>query len=170
MDIHVSSLKAAHQSVVEFHPYSIISFADNKRSKPFFLNYDQDRHLVLYFSDISFTKETISEQYQTECAELIHFLTQHDMRYPLFIHCTFGVSRSTAAAYIALNLYRENQEFEIAQYLRQKIPYAAPNMTLITIADQLLGRDGNMISAIENLTPPKMDQAGGCKSLSTDFI
>lgn len=170
MEIYVSSLKAAHECVVEHRPYSIVSFADNQRSKPFFLNYDTDKHLVLLFSDISLTKTSVNEKYETECARLIQFLTAHDMRYPLLIHCTFGVSRSTAAAFIALNLYNENKEFEIAQYLREKIPYASPNQSLVAIADQLLGREGRMKAALDFLTTPKMEGAGGFKMVSTDFI
>lgn len=173
MKIYVSALQAAHHSVVEYQPLSIISFIDSNATKPYFLNYDSNRHLVLSFNDISMIGSDISNKQRIDCGHLIAFLTQHDMRYPLLIHCTLGISRSTAAAYIMLNLHRQNQEFEIAQYLRDKIPYAMPNMTLISIADTLLGRNGRMTSAIEGLLTPhisKINEAGGCKMLSTDFI
>jgi predicted protein tyrosine phosphatase len=100
---------------------------------------------------------------------MIDFLTNHDMRYPLLIHCTLGISRSTAAAYIALNLHHKNQELQTAHYLRSKMSYAVPNMTLVSIADSLLGCDGRMQSAIESLPMPNMKDSGGCKMLSTDF-
>lgn len=172
MKIYVSSLQAAHHSVIAYQPQSIISFVDTNMTKPYFLNYDSDQHLVLYFNDLNMTHHDITNQQRIDCTHLISFLTRHDMRYPLLIHCTLGISRSTAAAYIALNLHRENQEVDIAHYLRDKIPYALPNMTLVSIADTLLGREGRMISAIELLSRPEMskiDESSGCKMLSTDF-
>lgn len=170
MNIYVCSLKVAHDCAVKYKPYSIISFVDNINANPFFLNYTKDRHLILQLNDINLSKSEFLDDYKKDCARLIQFLSYHDMRYPMLIHCTLGVSRSTATAYIALNLYKENQEFEIAQYLREKIPYAAPNLSLIHIADQLLGREGRMLSAIKQLALPKIIEGKGYKALSTDFF
>ncbi|MFT6211979.1 MAG: putative protein tyrosine phosphatase, partial [Alphaproteobacteria bacterium] len=47
---------------------------------------------------------------------------------------------------------------------------AIPNSSLIAIADTLLGRNGRMQSAISLLSEPKMQEVGGCKMLSTDFL
>jgi predicted protein tyrosine phosphatase len=170
MKIYVSSLEAAHHSVVAYQPHSIISFVDSDTQRPYFLNYDTDRHLVLNFNDINVSSYDVTHEQRLNLARFINFLTQHDMRYPLLIHCTLGISRSTAAAYIALNLHKKNLELEIAQYLRSKIPYALPNMTMISIADIILGREGRMIAAIEFLSTPNMKEAGGCKMVSTDFV
>jgi predicted protein tyrosine phosphatase len=142
---------------------------DTESQKPYFLNYESDKHLVLSFNDITVSHDDISSKQRTLTARLIQFITNHDMRYPLLIHCTLGISRSTAAAYIALNVYHKNKELQIAHYLRSKIPYAIPNMTLVSVADSLLGSNGHMIEAIEALTVPQMSHSGGCKMLSTDF-
>jgi predicted protein tyrosine phosphatase len=169
MKIYVSSLNEAHKSVVAYQPQSIISFVDTLSQKPYFLNYDSDKHLVLSFNDVHIAHDDTSCKQRIITAQLIEFLTKHDMRYPLLIHCTLGISRSTAVAYIALNLHHKNQELQTAHYLRSKMPYAVPNITLVSLADSLLGAGGRMIDAIESLPAPNMKEAGGCKMISTDF-
>jgi predicted protein tyrosine phosphatase len=47
----------------------------------------------------------------------------------------------------ALNPQRD--EMKIAQALRDASPTATPNLRIVRIADQMLGRDGRMISAVE---------------------
>lgn len=71
---------------------------------------------------------------------------------PLVIHCWAGISRSTAAAFIAacaLNPRRD--EGEIAAILRARSPSATPNARLVALADERLGRDGRMSAAIARI-------------------
>ena len=68
------------------------------------------------------------------------------------MHCFAGISRSTASAYAsvcALNPHRD--EASIAQALRLASPTATPNIRIVSLADRILGRDGRMVSAIENI-------------------
>jgi len=67
----------------------------------------------------------------------------------LAICCYAGISRSTAAAYI-LACAREpaTSEQELAAGLRAKSPSATPNIRLVTLADEILDRDGRMRAAI----------------------
>ena len=68
------------------------------------------------------------------------------------IHCWAGVSRSTAAGFIAacaLRPYRD--ENEIAREVRANSPTATPNARLVAIADAMLGRNGRMVAAIEKI-------------------
>ncbi|MFT6213327.1 MAG: putative protein tyrosine phosphatase, partial [Alphaproteobacteria bacterium] len=118
MKIYVSALTTVRQAVIDFAPSSIISFVDQLSAKPFFLHYDKNTHLALEFNDIHLNINHINDTQRIACARLIQFLTNHRAHSPLLIHCTLGISRSTAAAYIALNLHHQNQEFETAQYLR----------------------------------------------------
>jgi predicted protein tyrosine phosphatase len=63
-----------------------------------------------------------------------------------------GISRSTASAFAsvcALNPHRD--ETSIAQALRRASPTATPNIRIVSLADKLLGRQGRMIAAIENI-------------------
>ena len=68
---------------------------------------------------------------------------------PLVFHCFAGISRSTAAAYIAACvLAPERSEDEIAWALREASPTATPNARMIAVADELLGRRGRMVDAV----------------------
>ncbi len=83
---------------------------------------------------------------------LLDFVRAWDRAHPMLIHCYAGVSRSTAAAYVAAcALRRDFCEFETAQTLRALSPTATPNARIIAIADNLLGRGGRMISAINEI-------------------
>jgi predicted protein tyrosine phosphatase len=68
------------------------------------------------------------------------------------IHCHAGVSRSTAAAYaLASQHVGPGHEQDLADALRAMSPAATPNALMIKLADDLLGREGRMISAIQSI-------------------
>ena len=76
--------------------------------------------------------------------------TEGHVAEPMLIHCYAGVSRSTAAAYIAVcALAPERDEAATARLLRRLSPTATPNLLLVKHADRLLGRDQRMVRAIE---------------------
>ena len=63
--------------------------------------------------------------------ELLGFVHSWDRAAPMLIHCFAGVSRSTAAAYIAAcALMPDRDEFAIAKALRSVSPTATPNVAL----------------------------------------
>ncbi len=67
----------------------------------------------------------------------------------MLIHCFAGVSRSTAAAFIAAcALAPKRDEIDIAHALRAASPTATPNARLVALADHALGRSGRMNEAI----------------------
>jgi predicted protein tyrosine phosphatase len=81
--------------------------------------------------------------------EFLAFLSAWDRTRPLVLHCYAGISRSTAAAYIAAcALHPDRDEAELAQRLRRLSPSATPNRRLVAVADEVLGRDGRMVAAI----------------------
>ena len=84
---------------------------------------------------------------------LIRFLGEWPGSEPLLLHCYAGVSRSTAAALIALTLNAEGREMEAAQALRDAAPHAHPNARIIALADQLLERRGRLIAARNAMGP-----------------
>ena len=84
--------------------------------------------------------------------ELLGFVLAWDRTEPMVIHCWAGVSRSTAAAYIAAcALKPERDEFAIARALRAASPTATPNARLVALADAALGRGGRMNEAIAEI-------------------
>jgi predicted protein tyrosine phosphatase len=111
-----------------------------------------ERHLHLAVSDIV---EAVPGQVLPEAThldELIGFVHAWDRAEPMVIHCFAGVSRSTAAAYIAACVLKpERDEFAVARALRAASPTATPNARLVALADAALGRGGRMNAAIATI-------------------
>ena len=110
------------------------------------------RHLFLAVSDIvaPMAGQTLAERVHLD--ELLDFVLGWDRAEPMVIHCFAGVSRSTAAAFIAacaLNPRRD--EFEIARAIRAASPTATPNPRLVALADLALKRNGRMNAAIAEI-------------------
>ena len=107
-----------------------------------------DRHLYIGVSDIVEAAGHVLPG-EEHVRELLDFVGAWDRAEPLLIHCYAGVSRSTAAAFIAAcALAPQRDEGEIARALRSASPTATPNARLIALADAALARDGRMIEAI----------------------
>lgn len=65
-------------------------------------------------------------------------------------HCSGGISRSTAAAYIVLNvLLGPGSEEECLKRVHAARPCAVPNELMVMIADKLLERNGAMLKPVE---------------------
>jgi predicted protein tyrosine phosphatase len=111
-----------------------------------------DRHLKLYFHDIVQDMEGHTPPRAADAEKLIAFLEAWPREAPMLIHCWAGISRSTAAAYTALCMFRPRaDEEELAWELRHASPSATPNRLIVTLTDALLGREGRMVKAIERI-------------------
>jgi predicted protein tyrosine phosphatase len=83
---------------------------------------------------------------------LLGFVRAWNRAEPMVIHCFAGVSRSTAAAYIAAcALEPGRDEFVLAKAIRAASPTASPNSRLVALADEALGRRGRMNEAIATI-------------------
>jgi predicted protein tyrosine phosphatase len=70
----------------------------------------------------------------------------------LLIHCHAGISRSTAAMTMILaEAFPHESEDSIIDRVTQIRPQAWPNSRMIGFADQLLGRDGRLIAAVNKI-------------------
>ncbi len=120
-----------------------------------------DCHLRVVIHDINeplFGHILADEQH---IAELIGFVRAwpHDAA-PLLIHCMAGISRSMAAALIALVIKAGGREREAAEQIRRAAPHAYPNRRMIALADHLLQCDGRLIAAREAMGPPRLTFSG----------
>ena len=80
---------------------------------------------------------------------LLAFARAWDRRAPMLIHCWAGVSRSTAAAFIAACALAPGwPEQDIARAIRDASPTATPNRLMVALADERLGRQGRMNAAV----------------------
>jgi len=70
----------------------------------------------------------------------------------LLVHCHMGISRSTAAMAILLAQAHPGEgEDRILARLKQVRPQAWPNLLMVEFADDLLGREGRLVSALGRL-------------------
>jgi predicted protein tyrosine phosphatase len=109
-----------------------------------------ERHYRIPISDIVEPMEGQVVPGRDHVDGFLAFLRGWDRSEPMLIHCFAGVSRSTAAAYIAAcALAPQRTEEAIAWTLRKSSPTATPNALLVKHADDLLGRGGRMVASIQ---------------------
>ena len=118
-------------------------------------------HLRLTMNDIDHPAEGLIAPEVGHVYQLLDFLGGWDQDTSLLIHCHAGISRSPAAAFIALCCLRPQiPEHELAQRLRAASAAAKPNRLLVRLADEILGRNGRMITACAGLTVPPPSREG----------
>lgn len=111
-----------------------------------------EKHLKLFFHDIVQHMDGHTPPRAADAERLIRFLQAWDREAPMLIHCWAGISRSTAAAYVALCLFRpQADEEELAFELRRASPSATPNKLIVSLADEVLGRNGRMVQSIAKI-------------------
>ncbi len=109
-------------------------------------------YLSLSFNDIAAPRAGLIAPQAEHMRALLAYVRRWGGSAPLVIHCWAGISRSTAAAYIAAcALSERGREAELAHLLRASSPSATPNGRMIALADELLERDGEMIDAIKTI-------------------
>lgn len=108
-----------------------------------------EHHLVIGFSDIVSPLDGHVLPATEHVETLLAFVRTWPRERPFLLHCWAGISRSTAAAYIAACALGPNgSEAAIARSLRAASPSATPNALLVSLADDLLGRSGRMTDAV----------------------
>jgi predicted protein tyrosine phosphatase len=149
MMIVVCSLRASHEQVQLTKASHVVSILSPNSEFPQFASVDTERHLKLSFNDIASPTPGLAAPQSGDMQKLLNFIRGWDQARPMVIHCWAGVSRSTAAAYIAACLLKpKKDEVELAETLRAASPSATPNPMLVSLADHALAREGRMRSAI----------------------
>lgn len=150
----VASLADAPDAFARRRPRRVISLVSDDDAPPRFDGLDPARHLLLYV-EREICGETIDAAARRRAGEIVRFLREWDGSGDILVHCSRGVSRSTAAAFIVLCMRSPDEgEAALARRLRRAAPWADPCPLLVSYADRLLGRGGRMIEAIEDLPPP----------------
>jgi predicted protein tyrosine phosphatase len=152
--IHVCSLARLHATVDETgarHIVTLLRVADRVVRPAQVL---PENHLVLGIDDITSPLEGYTAPGEEHVARLIAFAGKWDRAAPMVVHCFAGISRSTAAAFVAACVINpKRDERDIALAIRRASVTAHPNARIVTIADRLLRRDGRMIHAVEAIGP-----------------
>jgi predicted protein tyrosine phosphatase len=152
--LHVCSLALIDETVARTGARSLVTLLSPGTAVTRPAAIAPERHLYLAVSDIiaPMPGQVLPEREHLD--ELIDFVQTWDRTEPMVIHCFAGVSRSTAAAFIAacaLNPARD--EFEVARAIRAASPTATPNARLVALADDALLREGRMNEAVAGIGP-----------------
>jgi predicted protein tyrosine phosphatase len=150
--IYVAPLSLVEVTVADAKVSHLVTLINGETNIPTPPGIGPDRHLRLSMNDICEPQPGLVLPHQSHVTDLIDFTRDWDRRAPLLIHCWAGISRSTAAAFIALcALNQEGSEAELAWALRKASPTAYPNRLLVALADEALGRNGRMMMAVEDI-------------------
>ncbi len=150
--IHVCSLARVQETVRATGARSLVTLLDLGTHAPRPDEIAAERHLHVSMSDIVRALDGHILPSDIHVAALLDFVRRWDRAEPMLIHCYAGVSRSTAAAFIAAcALAPSRSEYELAREIRRNSPTATPNARLIAIADLMLKRKGRMTDAITRI-------------------
>jgi predicted protein tyrosine phosphatase len=148
--IHVCSLSRLHDTIASTGARHVVSLLadDADMARPAAIA--PENHLWLQVHDISEPQEGFVLPQSEHVEQLIAFVQRWPRETALVVHCYAGVSRSSAAAFVAVcALNPAGDEAAIAAAMRRASATASPNIRIVTIADQLLARQGRMIRAVE---------------------
>ena len=150
--LYVCSLSRLHETVAATGARHLVTLINVGTPVERPAEISADRHLYLGMSDIVAPMDQHVLPGEAHIRELLRFVQEWDRQAPLLIHCWAGISRSTAAAFIAACALAPGQdEAAIADALRLASPSATPNAKLVALADAVLGRDGRMVTSIARI-------------------
>ncbi len=147
--LHVCPLSMLHTTVEATGASHIVTLISHPTPVERPVCVSADRHLLIAVADIAEPTEGLVLPGPAHVEQLLAFVRGWDRASPMVIHCYAGISRSTAAAFIAAcALAPERDEGELARRLRAASPSATPNPRLVAVADRLLSREGRMTDAV----------------------
>jgi predicted protein tyrosine phosphatase len=137
----------------------VLSILDPEWPEPVaFSAYDRHHRTTLYFHDVIEPGAGLVLPKPEHVEAILEFgrsmadkAAERDDAH-LLVHCHMGVSRSTAAMAIlmAQSNYPETEDWIFSRLLELR-PQAWPNSLMVEFADELLGKDGRLISALAQL-------------------
>ncbi|WP_339832013.1 protein-tyrosine phosphatase family protein [uncultured Parvibaculum sp.] len=152
--IYVSPLSAVADAIESVRPSHLVSLLDPETMIGTPRGIEPARHLRLGVNDIAAPLDDLVPPGIAHVSALIEFVRGWDQQNPLLVHCWAGISRSSAAAFIALcTLNEDHPEADLARLVRARGAHAHPNRLMVQVADELLARQGRMSAAVEALGP-----------------
>ncbi|MBV8764916.1 MAG: protein tyrosine phosphatase, partial [Hyphomicrobiales bacterium] len=121
--LHVCPLSRLHATVEETRASHIVTLIGANTSVERPVCVAADRHLFITVSDIAEPMDGMILPAHSHVEQLLAFVRGWDRVAPMVIHCYAGISRSTAAAFIAAcALSPQRTEDAIARRLREASP------------------------------------------------
>ncbi len=151
--IYISNLEDMPRHVETLRPSHLVSLVEPARQPPTPPGVAAGLHLRIQVHDLSAPLPGYLVPERHDVDALVRFVEGWSGAAPLLVHCVAGISRSTAAALIALAVKTPASEPELIRRLSQAAPHAQPNRRLVALADRVLARDGRLIAAREAMAP-----------------
>jgi predicted protein tyrosine phosphatase len=155
--IHVCSLAALPDTVRATGASHILTVMANVDQVQRPASVLEANHLRVQVDDITEQMDGFVAPSEAHIEKVLNFVRGWDRGAPMVVHCYAGISRSTASAFAAacaLNPHRD--EIAIARQIRAASPIASPNRLIVSLADKVLGRDGRMLRALDEMGPGSM--------------
>lgn len=150
--IHVCSMSKVPETVRATGARSLVTLINQGTVVERPREIPPSRHLYVAISDITEPMDGHILPQESHVRQILGFLHGWDRSHPLLFHCWAGVSRSTAAAFIAACASSPHRsEEEIARAIRRNSPTATPNSRLVALADAVLDRGGRMAAAVASI-------------------
>jgi predicted protein tyrosine phosphatase len=106
-----------------------------------------------YFDDAVSSESNRQPPSLEQVREILAFAVKLPKHANILIHCWAGISRSTAIGYAILcQAAGPGTEQACVVHLRKIRPKALPNSLIITLAELVLGRNGTLFAACEDLS------------------
>ncbi len=153
--IYISNIDDLATNAGEVRPSHLVSLVEASEQPATPPGIAADRHLRVEIHDILEPEAGCVHPQDHHIRSLVGFIDSWPAEAPLLVHCMAGVSRSTAAALIALVRRSPLSEEEAASHLRSAAPHAHPNRRMIALADALLNCGGRLIAAREAMGPAR---------------
>ena len=171
--IWVGSYWWAREAAADLNPSHIISIMDPGAIYQIPAGPGLISHIKIGAHDVVMDQNGLSAAYTApspqHAGQIIEFAQSWDRRGNIIVHCTAGVSRSTATALVILATTSPGLEIPIARLLRERAPWAAPNLRIVGLADELLGRRGALVRALSSMGPAEIRSAPAPIMLPNDF-
>jgi predicted protein tyrosine phosphatase len=155
--LHVCSLAALPETVRLTGASHILTVMANVAQVQRPLSVLEANHLRVQVDDITEVVDGFVAPSEKHIEQVLNFVRGWDRSAPMVVHCYAGISRSTASAFAAacaLNPHRD--EAEIARNIRAASAIASPNRLMVSLADKVLGREGRMLRALDEIGPGAM--------------
>ena len=150
MVLIVSPLSRLPEVIAARRPSHLLSLLSPEELIPTPAGFAPERHLRLGVHDIAAPMAGLTAPDAAMVEAILAFAQGWDGAAPMLVHCWAGISRSTASAFaIACERNPHADELEIALAMRRASPAAFPNRRIVALADDILGRQGRMVEAVE---------------------
>lgn len=151
--LHICPLIEVPQVIKTYAPSHVVSLIHLRDGSQLPEEIKQANALHLNFDDIESPQDGCIYPDMAHMAPLVEFLRSWDANEHILIHCWQGISRSVATGLILLAMHAPGRERLQAQRLHGAMPFARPNRRLLALADEYLGRQGEIIAMANCFQP-----------------